>query len=392
MFLCQYFYPENNSSATLPFDTACALAAEGYRVSVLCGMPKEYSKTRKSPTHETVSDVRIHRLRYLQTGRKKRLGRLLNFFSFTLRVLLCLTEFRRNRLIMVYSNPPVLPIAATLANRLFGTKFVFISYDIYPEIALRMNSIKQEGAIERVMTRINRQVFQRAAAVVALSDEMRTTLLRLRPQLDEDRVFVLPNWAHESCPSSDKAGDDILTIGYFGNLGIVQDVDTLLDAMDQLRSDQRIRFLIVGHGSSFEQVQARTEDWSNVKMERFLTGELLLQALSSCDCCVVSLRAGLQGLCMPSKYYSYLQAGSAVISIMEPESELSREVIREGIGATVSPGDSEGLCHILTKMADDKRAVRAAGDRAAALYRSCYQRKLAMERYASLIRHVLEET
>lgn len=391
LFLCQYFYPENNSSATLPFDTACALAAEGYSVSALCGMPKEYSSKRKAPTREDVSNVRIHRLRYLQASRKKRFGRLLNFFSFTLRVLFSLPELRRHRMLLVYSNPPVLPVAAVLANRLFGTKFVFISYDIYPEIAIEMDSISKGGAIDRVMTRINRQVFHRAAAVVALSEEMRTALLRLRPQLAESRVTVLHNWAHEELSACDKTTDDILTVGYFGNLGIVQDMDTMLDAMDRLRSNQRIRFLVVGHGSGFEQFRDRTAAWPNVTVESFLTGEALQKALCACDCCVVTLRAGLCGLCMPSKYYSYLQAGTAVISIMEPESELSMEIVRENIGAAVAPGDVEDFCWILNSMADDLPAVRAAGERAAALYESKYQKKLAMERYTSLIRHMLEE-
>ena len=41
LFLCQFFYPEHNSSATLPFDTAKYLAANGFTVDALCGYPKE---------------------------------------------------------------------------------------------------------------------------------------------------------------------------------------------------------------------------------------------------------------------------------------------------------------------------------------------------------------
>ena len=42
LFLCQFFYPEHNSSATLPFDTAQYLANHGFSVDALCGYPKEY--------------------------------------------------------------------------------------------------------------------------------------------------------------------------------------------------------------------------------------------------------------------------------------------------------------------------------------------------------------
>ena len=44
LFLGQYFYPENNSSATLPTDTARYLAKHGFTVDALVGFPGEYCK------------------------------------------------------------------------------------------------------------------------------------------------------------------------------------------------------------------------------------------------------------------------------------------------------------------------------------------------------------
>lgn len=49
LMLCQFFYPEHISSATLPFDTACALARAGLKVGALCGYPKEYTDRKTCP-------------------------------------------------------------------------------------------------------------------------------------------------------------------------------------------------------------------------------------------------------------------------------------------------------------------------------------------------------
>ena len=84
LFLCQFFYPEHNSSATLPFDTAKCLANEGFSVGALCGYPKEYNDTKKVTAREKKDGVSIHRLRYLQLSRQSKLGRLVNYFSFIL--------------------------------------------------------------------------------------------------------------------------------------------------------------------------------------------------------------------------------------------------------------------------------------------------------------------
>lgn len=391
LFLCQYFYPENNSSATLPFDTACALASAGLRVSALCGMPHEYADKTGVPSRETASGVEIHRVRYLHPPRGSRIGRLINFFSFTLSILFHLGELRRHRAVVVYSNPPVLPIVAWIAERLFGTKLLFVSYDLYPEIALASGSIRSGGSIDRVMRWINRRVFRRASAVVALSDEMRGTLLKQRPELDGSRVYVLPNWAHERAPAPQRHEDGVLTVGYIGNLGVVQEIDTLLDAIERLKGDGRFRFLFAGHGSKLDEVRARTAENEYVRVEGFLTGEALERVLGSCDCSVVSLNHGVSGYCMPSKYYSYLQTGTAILSIMDPASDLSREVISERIGCAVAPCDTDGLCDALIAMAENLPAVREAGERSSALYRARYQREKILARYVELVRRVLEE-
>lgn len=391
LFLCQYFYPEHNSSATLPFDTACALAAAGLTVDALVGMPHEYADNSDVPLRETVSGVSIRRVRYLHPARGSRVGRLLNFFSFTAGVLMRLGELKHHRAVIVYSNPPILPLAGWLAERLFKTKLIFVAYDVYPEIALAAGSIRPGGAIDRVMRGINRRVFRRASAVAVLSEEMRDTLARLRPALDPDRIHVLPNWAHESAPQTTEQDDDVLTVGYFGNLGVVQEVDTLLAAIERLQDDRRIRFLIAGHGSKLEAMRARTAEIASVRVEGFLTDAALDRALGACDCCLVTLENGMRGLCMPSKYYSYLQAGKAVVSIMEPEACLSREVVSERLGAAIAPGDVNGLCKTLTAMAEDLASVHAAGVRAALLYRERYARDIALARYVALVRQVLEE-
>lgn len=64
LFLCQYFYPEHNSSATLPFDTARYFAKQGFSVGVLCGYPKEYFDENEVPYEEEIDGIHIHRISY----------------------------------------------------------------------------------------------------------------------------------------------------------------------------------------------------------------------------------------------------------------------------------------------------------------------------------------
>ncbi|MBO5496700.1 MAG: glycosyltransferase family 4 protein, partial [Oscillospiraceae bacterium] len=261
LFLGQFFYPDHNSSATLPFDTARYLASQGYTVDALVGYPKEYSDGT-APLRETVEGVRIRRVRYLQLKRSGTLGRLINYFSLTFRMLLHTHVLKNYRCVFVFSNPPVLPLVPILAKRRYGTKFVFVAYDVYPEVAYASGSLRPDSAVSRVMRRINHALYASVDCVVALTDEMRAFRLANRPELSSDRVVTIANWAHEKrlLPDAEAYArfgyaEGQFVVAYFGNMGICQDMETLLRAAELLKDDPSVRFLIVGHGGKTEAVQ-----------------------------------------------------------------------------------------------------------------------------------------
>lgn len=398
LFLCQFFYPEHNSSATLPFDTAKYLAEAGMSVDVLCGYPKEYSTDKSVPRREEKDGVSIRRIGYLQLGRANKLGRLINYFSFTASAMLRLFRLRKYKTVIVYSNPPVLPIVAVLGKMLFGTRIVFVSYDVYPEVAYASNSVRSGSVIDRGMKLINKMMYKRVDCVVALTDEMRDYLLKTRPVLREEQVVTVANWAHEkkSVPTPEAFArfgytEDQLIVSYFGNMGICQEMQTLADAAVAMRDRSDVRFFFVGHGCKKPTLEKtfRELGLENVQMHDFLTGKDFEEAVAVASCCVVSLEAGLMGMCAPSKLYSYLQGGKPVLAIVEKGSYLESEVEGNAIGRAVSIGDVDGLVAAIDGLAADREACRKMGERSRALYESKYDREIGLAKYADTVRALL---
>lgn len=393
LFLCQFFYPEHNSSATLPFDTAQYLANHGFSVDALCGYPKEYSDGQAVPLREVKDGVEIQRLRYIQLGRVSTLGRLINYFSFTASALLHIGKLRKYKTVIVYSNPPILPLVPVLANILFRTKIVFVAYDVYPEIAYVSNSLRPGCLIDRAMKWLNHRLYGRVSRVVALTDEMKEFLLEHRPELTGDKVSVIPNWAHEKkaadpTPESYerfgyKPGQFI--VSYFGNMGTCQEMETLLGAMRQLKDNREIQFLFVGHGNKKPHVEEAAKETGNAKVFDFLTGEAFEQALAISSCCVVSLEKGLKGMCAPSKYYSYLQAGKPVLAIVEEKSYLAEEVENRGNGCFIPVGKTEQLVELLYRLQSEKKKVKEMAVLSQQLYNKNYVLQVGMKRYTIML-------
>lgn len=398
LFLCQFFYPEYNSSATLPFDTAKYLASHGFSVDALVGYPKAYSVDKHLPLEETVDGVDIKRIKYMQLGRVGTLSRLINYFSFTFHAWLHTSYLKNYKTVIVYSNPPVLPIVPIRAKKKYGTKFVFVAYDVYPEVAYASQSLTPGSLISRVMGLINRRLYKSVDCVVALTDEMKEFLLEHRPELTSERVVTIANWAHEKESKPDHEAyerfgykDGQFVVSYFGNMGTCQDVETMMQAAELLKNDGRIRFLIVGHGNKKDAVEARIKEKNlhNVQLLNFLTGKDFQQAVAISSCCIVSLERGLIGTCAPSKFYSYLQGGQPVLAVVEKESYLADEVEQEAIGYSVEIGDGNGLRDAIIAMVEDPAECRNMGTRARRLYEAQYAYEVAMKKYRNVLSTII---
>ena len=396
LFLCQFFHPEYISSAQLPFDTAKALQRSGLTVDVLCGYPREYYSGPPVPDEETVEGIHIQRLHYLQPDRSHTLGRLVNYFSFTLSVFLRMGKLKQYRTVLFYSNPPVLPWVASWAKKRFGCKLVFVSYDLYPELALRTGALKPGSSVSRLMKHINKVVYPKLDAVVALSSEMKTFLAENRA-VDPEKITVIPNWYADSGePSRDltvnRFAEELgnrFVVSYFGNMGTVQDVDTILGAIRLLRDESSIFFLFAGHGNKMEALKKAIaeENLRNARVLDFLHGKDYRDALQISGAALISLEAGTTGLCVPSKTYSYMMEGIPLIAIMGDSDIVSD--IRSGAGVSLKNGESQRLAELIRGLAADPQGREAMSRKCRELYLTRYTPEICTGQYVDLFRKLL---
>lgn len=397
LFACQFFYPEYISSAQLPFDTAKALKKAGYSVDVLCGYPREYLDGGDIPVKETVEGIHIHRLKYIQLDRSGFLGRIVNYFSFTFMVLLNLPKLGHYHSIVVYSNPPILPWIVSWAKALFGTKLVFVAYDLYPEVATVTNTLGQGNPICRLMNHINRCICRRADRIVALSSEMKRCILTCR-KYSEQAVRVIPNWyADHGVITGNRENNPFrevtkgrFTVSYFGNMGTMQDMKTLLEAVRELREED-VFFLFAGHGNKMEALKetVQAEGIENIAIYPFLHGQDFQNALAISDCALVTLVQGATGLCVPSKTYSYMMQGIPLLAVMD-EGDIVSDIER-GAGRWVRNGEGKRLAQHILDMKADPEAVGQMRKVCRGLYETKYTEEICTQQYVSLFRELLEQ-
>ncbi|WP_122645547.1 glycosyltransferase family 4 protein [Enterococcus mediterraneensis] len=403
LFMCQFFYPEFVSSALLPYQTAKGLVESGISVDVLCGYPKEYSDSEKKiSSMETIDGINIYRKKYLQLGRKNFISRLVNYFSFTLVMFLNLFKCRNYKVLIVYSNPPILPIISVLAKKFFGCKIVFVSYDLYPEIAVNSKILSNGSLISKTMRFINKKLFKNVSCVVSLSNDMKQFIVNNR-NVPENQVTVIPNWATETFKEVEaihnvelkKIKEEFpLIVSYFGNMGTAQDIETLLSVMNNEKiKNKKIAFIFAGHGNKKEQLKAfiQKNKLTNCFIFDYLKGNDFTEALNISNLFVVSLAHGISGLAVPSKTYSYYQAGKPVIAIMDENTDIALELKSYRAGISVKNEDEHGLVKLLLDINNDPSIIATMKKNITKLYEEKYKKDLQLKKYFNLINNLLEE-
>lgn len=402
LFMCQFFYPEYVSSALLPFQTALGLSEANISVDILCGFPKEYiNEGDKVAKKEIYNGINIYRKKYIQLGRKNFVSRLVNYFSFTFVMMMNLYKCKNYKTIIVYSNPPILPIVSIFAKIFFKCKIVFIAYDLYPEIAEKTNILKKNSLISKIMKFINRQLFKRVDKVVALSNEMKTFIVSKR-NISEDKIEVIENWATEEEDFNDDLSIEFkqlrdkfdLIISYFGNMGTAQDMNTIMDTIvnENLPKD-KIAFLFAGHGNKRELIRNVIEEngLTNCYLFEYLRENDFNDALKITDYFIVSLENDLLGLAVPSKTYSYYQAAKPVIAIMNKDSDIYKEVFENSAGLAVENGQAkEIVAHILT-IINDPNKLKILKSNMGKIIKPKYSRSNQIKKYNKMISNILED-
>ena len=182
---------------------------------------------------------------------------------------------------------------------------------------------------------------------------------------------------------------DRFVVSYFGNMGTMQDMDTILGAIRELKEDDNVFFLFAGHGNKLDRLKGIVEDEgiSNVSIHKFLHGKDFQDALAISDCALVSLEKGATGLCVPSKTYSYMMQGIPLLAIMD-EGDIVRD-IEAGAGLWVRNGEDKKLAQAIRDLRADPEKLAAMRKTCRDIYLDKYTTEICTEKYVSLFRQLL---
>lgn len=338
LLLNQCFWPDVVATAQQLTDLARGLSEREHEVTVVASR-RGYDDARlRFAKRERWNEIDIQRLPAMSLGKRSRWRRGLNFASFLIACAYRLALTPRQDVVVALTSPPLISWLASWFIRLKGGRMVFWVMDLNPDEAIAAGWLKPNSGAAKVLDSFLLSSMRHAERIVVLDRFMKE---RIRAKgIPEDKIAVIPPWAHDDSVRYDEAGREALrrahqlsekfVVMYAGNHSPCHPLDTLIGAALKLRERDDIAFCFVGGGSELNTVKefARTNQLENIRCLPYQPQNALSAVLSAADLHVVVMGEPYPGILHPSKIYNILSIGSPFLYIGPMQSHMGEIAAR----------------------------------------------------------------
>jgi len=405
LVLTTYFKPDITANGILLTQLAKQWHKMGHEVTVVTSMP-HYSTNRiwdeyrgKLWTRENMDGLDVHRVYlYVPQSKTSLLGRLFNYASFNLLSTAVAITRKKPDVIFVPSPPLTNGISGWLISKRFQSPFIYNVQDIYPDIAIRLGVLKNPRLIS-LFQRMERFVYRKAKVVSVISEGFRRNLLA--KGVPDEKIAVIPNFVdtefikpfpRRNDFSRSQNLDDRFVVLFAGNVGLSQDLGTVLAAAEQLVSHPDILFLIVGNGTAkpaLEQ-QVKQKELTNVRFLPFQPHEVVYEMYASADVALAPLKIGITQESVPSKVFSIMAAARPLVASVDEGSDTWDLVHEANCGICVEPENPQALTDAILQLYDDRSLAAEMGSQGRLYVEKHFTKEYVAEQYSQLFRRLIE--
>lgn len=401
LLIHQGFTALNEAGGTRHFELARRLVEEGQKFTVIASdisyITGKESKDKSGASKDRhVEGIRVMRSYTHPTLHGKFIGRLFSFVSFAVSSFF-LATFRAGKVdVVMGTSPPIFQsLSACLIAMVRRKPFVLEIRDLWPEFIIDMGLLSNPLMISASRW-VERFLYRRATHLLVNSPAYIDYLVS--KGLPASKITFIPNGVDPSMfkPAGDGHAlrrslnlDGKFVAVYAGAIGPANDLDTLLEAAGELKSDQRLRFLLVGDGKERKRLQAKAEalGLNNVLFAGAHPKHEIPDYLACADACVAILQnIRMFRMTYPNKVFDYMAAGRPILLAIDG---VIREVVEEaGAGVYVPPGDGKALALALRRMAEHGDEGAEMGRRGRAYVERNFNRSEHSRQFADFLRSV----
>ena len=401
IYFTQFYPPESTAAAFRAHEHARYWSKGNNAVTVFTGYPnyptgKVFDGYQISSLEQTEDEkVRLLRSRIIAMSNKSFLGRIVNGLSFSF---FGMMNFFLRGGIVGTDYDVVFASSGPIFTVLLGSRFakrnklpLVVEFRDLSYAQLVATGASEDSLKVRLMKKLEVNAAKKADRVIALTHGFKSLLEKAG--VSGEKVFVVPNGADPHLVAKIESHDDDVHFGYFGTMGLSQDVHGTLDLISSLVGlpEIEVTYTLIGEGAERETIEQELADgkYCFARLLHGLPQNELEKYYGECDFTIVSLKnSDSFAATIPSKIFQSFARGVPVIFI-GPEGEAAN-LIREadaGVALCGSPEENEAKLKEFFLNENYHDNLKAMGNNAIKLVEESYSR----EKLASQVLRVLED-
>jgi len=353
LLVTQYFYPENFKSN----DIAVELTKRGHEVTVLTGLPnypegkihKNYGFFKK--TKENYQGVSVIRTWLVPRGKGGGIRLFLNYFSwafFASCKALFLSFQQKFDVVLVHEPSPITQgFPAIVVKKIQKIPLHFWVLDLWPESLTSAGGINNKYVLS-IFTQMVKYIYNNSDKILVSSQGFKESIVAKGNYAE--KLIYFPNWAEDSIikGKSDYPIPELpqgFKVVFAGNIGVAQDVNSIIKTALILKEKTDIHFVFIGDGRNKIQLENFVLENDLNQTVHFL-GRFPINAMKTffnqADVLLVSLKDELIfNVTVPAKLQAYLSTRKPILGMLNGE---GAAIIKEAdCGLSVNAGNSNGL-------------------------------------------------
>lgn len=368
------YAPEPTGTALNTTGLAEGLAATGWRVHVLTGVP-HYPAWRRSPAPmvEKRNGVSINRHSHYIPRTQTAMRRAAYEATWVASSVLPLLSHQRPSVVLGVVPSLGGAVLAGLAAVRFDAPMYLLIQDLVGRAA-ELSGIPGGSRVHTLVESVEVRLVRRATGVFVVADAFER-YLRDRG-VDPGRICRIRNPARLPPATEERAEtrhrlgwhDHEFVVLHTGSMGYKQGLESAIDAASLL-SDASVRLVLIGAGSRKDALVSYASRSANVDFLPLVDPGDYGNVLRAADALLLNQAPSVRNMSLPAKLGSYFAAGVPVIAAVDAGDEVAREVATASAGVVVPAGSPERLAHAVRQLASDelvRRSMGANGQRFAA--------------------------
>jgi glycosyltransferase involved in cell wall biosynthesis len=343
--------------------------------------------------------IRVNRVALYPSHDNSSIRRIVNYLSFSFFSLLIGPWLVRKPDVIYVYNLITLSWTARFLRWLHKSKIVYDIQDLWPE-SVSSSGMLNGGVMSRVLSSWSNQAYKKADHMVVLSPGFQANLLARG--ISADKIDVIYNWCQEADAAQtidndacavELGLDNPFNVMFAGTMGVMQGLDTVLDAAHICKETvPDACFIFVGGGTETERLQERSRklNLNNV----FFVERQPMARMGRIFSCAAALLVHLKDntlfrITVPSKTQAYLAAGRPII--MAVQGDAADLIERAEAGFCCSSENPKAIADCVEKLYTMPRKQREAlGTKGREFYQENLSFHCGVDKFESLFQSLLE--